>query len=299
MDSNLAFLMAAAAKKKAEANALPDVSSIDNGKVLGVVDGEWGLAEDAGAVLPDVTQADDGDVLGVVSGTWSKMNVDTLPAVTGADNGKALGVVGGAWSAVAADLGLTKNLQNAFSTSLTYAVGDIVVYSSKLYRCTTAVTTAGAWTGTTNWTEIQLDDLQGMTNPMSAAGDLIVGGASGAAGRLAKGTAGQVLTMNSGATAPEWQTPSAGMTNPMTTQGDIIVGGTSGAATRLAKGAEGRVLTAGSSSPAWTYLPCFTSNPVSDPQVPNGQIAICLVSSEPAQASQWTNVAYFITGSNS
>lgn len=25
--------------------------------------------------------------------------------------------------------------------------------------------------------------------------------------RLAKGTAGQVLTMNAGATAPEWQTP--------------------------------------------------------------------------------------------
>ena len=41
-------------------------------------------------------------------------------------------------------------------------------------------------------------------NPMTTAGDIIYGGASGAPTRLAKGTAGQVLTMNSGATAPEW-----------------------------------------------------------------------------------------------
>lgn len=42
-------------------------------------------------------------------------------------------------------------------------------------------------------------------NPMSAAGDLIIGGASGLPTRLAKGTATQVLQMNAGATAPEWK----------------------------------------------------------------------------------------------
>ena len=41
-----------------------------------------------------------------------------------------------------------------------------------------------------------------LTNPMSAAGDIIYGGSSGTPTRLAKGTAGQVLTMNSSATAP-------------------------------------------------------------------------------------------------
>lgn len=83
----------------------------------------------------------------------------------------------------------------------------------------------------------------GMTNPMTTAGDIIYGGSSGAATRLAKGTAGQVLTMNSGATAPEWQTPSGGgMSNPMTAAGDIIVGGSSGTPTRLAKGTAGQVL---------------------------------------------------------
>ena len=36
---------------------------------------------------------------------------------------------------------------DTFSTSKTYAVGDYVVYNGKLWKCTTAVSTAGAWTG--------------------------------------------------------------------------------------------------------------------------------------------------------
>ncbi|MGQ7814568.1 hypothetical protein ACUTAH_02640 [Metapseudomonas furukawaii] len=47
-----------------------------------------------------------------------------------------------------------------------------------------------------------------MANPMTTAGDLIVGGSSGAPQRLAKGADGQVLTMVSGAEA--WATPAAG-----------------------------------------------------------------------------------------
>jgi len=48
----------------------------------------------------------------------------------------------------------------------------------------------------------------GFTNPMTTAGDIIVGGASGAAQRLGIGSAGQVLTVVSG--APAWATPSGG-----------------------------------------------------------------------------------------
>ena len=47
----------------------------------------------------------------------------------------------------------------------------------------------------------------GMSNPMTTAGDTIYGGASGTPERLAIGTTGQVLTVNSGATAPTWATP--------------------------------------------------------------------------------------------
>ena len=47
----------------------------------------------------------------------------------------------------------------AFSDSRTYLVGEYVTYGGVLYRCKTAVTTAGAWTGTSNW---EADD---MTSP--------------------------------------------------------------------------------------------------------------------------------------
>jgi hypothetical protein len=39
-----------------------------------------------------------------------------------------------------------------FSESSTYAVGTYVTYNGGLYVCSAAVTTAGAWTGSTNWT---------------------------------------------------------------------------------------------------------------------------------------------------
>jgi hypothetical protein len=45
---------------------------------------------------------------------------------------------------------------------------------------------------------------------LDAAGDVIYATANDTPARLALGTAGQVLTVNSGATAPEWATPAAG-----------------------------------------------------------------------------------------
>ena len=86
-------------------------------------------------------------------------------------------------------------------------------------------------------------------NPMTSAGDIIVGGEDGAAERLAKGTDGKVLKMVSG--APAWADDSSGMLNPMTTAGDLIVGGEDGAAGRLAKGTDGQVLSMVSGAPAW------------------------------------------------
>ena len=52
----------------------------------------------------------------------------------------------------------------------------------------------------------------GLTNPMTAAGDVIYGGASGTPTSLAVGTAGQVLKVNAGATAPEWGAAGGGWT---------------------------------------------------------------------------------------
>ena len=49
-------------------------------------------------------------------------------------------------------------------------------------------------------------------NPALVQGDLIYADGTDTINRLAKGTAAQVLTMNTGATAPEWSAP-AGLTN--------------------------------------------------------------------------------------
>lgn len=90
----------------------------------------------------------------------------------------------------------------------------------------------------------------GMANPMTTAGDLIVGGSAGAPTRLPiASTDGYVLTRVAGAVA--WAAATGGMSNPMTTAGDIIIGGASGAPTRLAPGTNGHVLTLVSGSPAW------------------------------------------------
>lgn len=86
-----------------------------------------------------------------------------------------------------------------------------------------------------------------LSNPMTTAGDLIVGGVSGAGARLAKGSDGKVLSMVSGSVA--WA--DASLTNPMTTAGDLIVGGVSGAGARLAKGSDDTVLTMVGGAVAW------------------------------------------------
>jgi hypothetical protein len=55
-------------------------------------------------------------------------------------------------------------------------------------------------------------DTTGMTNPMTTTGDTIYSSSGSTPARLGIGTAGQVLQVNSGATAPEWATPAGGVT---------------------------------------------------------------------------------------
>ncbi len=88
-------------------------------------------------------------------------------------------------------------------------------------------------------------------SPMTSGGDLIYGGVSGSALRLANGSSGQVLTSAGTTLAPFWATPSPGFVNPMTSVGDMIIGGIGGAATRLAATTNGYILTLVSGSPAW------------------------------------------------
>lgn len=59
----------------------------------------------------------------------------------------------------------------------------------------------------TTWDDVTPSG-SGSSNPMTAAGDIIIGGTAGAATRLAKSTDGKVLTLVSG--SPDWATPSGG-----------------------------------------------------------------------------------------
>lgn len=53
---------------------LPDVTSEDNGKVLKVTEGSWGVGSDNS--LPDVTSEDNGRLLQVVNGSWAVVDLD-------------------------------------------------------------------------------------------------------------------------------------------------------------------------------------------------------------------------------
>lgn len=55
--------------------------------------------------------------------------------------------------------GALSSIAEVFDDATTYSVGEFVLYNNLLYVCTTAVTTPGDWTGSTNWTRITVDDM--------------------------------------------------------------------------------------------------------------------------------------------
>jgi len=77
-----------------------------------------------------------------------------------------------------------------------------------------------------------------LANPMTTPGDLIVGGAAGAATQYAAGASGLVLTANGVGVAPTWQAAAGGAVAPLTLTGTtgvvpLTVNGIFGAATGI------------------------------------------------------------------
>ncbi len=81
------------------------------------------------------------------SSTYIDVTIDGSNVITATLNATAVSLLTKADTAIQPDV-----IAPAFSTSSTYALGDYVMYNGKLYECTTAVTTAGAWVSG-SWTE--------------------------------------------------------------------------------------------------------------------------------------------------
>ena len=90
-----------------------------------------------------------------------------------------------------------------------------------------------------------------LTSLLTAQGDIIYASGANTPERLAKGTARQILAMNSGATAPEWI---ASLQSLITASGDIIYGSAANTPAVLAKTTDGFFLKLVAGLPAWSAL---------------------------------------------
>ena len=92
------------------------------------------------------------------------------------------------------------------------------------------------------------------------AGDVLYATGSTTLAKLAKGTAEQILSMNSGATAPEWTTAAAtagGTGQTGFTAGDILYANSTTTLTKLGKGTarQGLQTNSGATAPEWAASP--------------------------------------------
>ena len=109
----------------------------------------------------------------------------------------------GTVTSITAGTGLTGG---TITTSGTIGLGGVLPTLAGLANSSGSLANNGSgglsWTGGSGG---------GFSNPMTAVGDLVIGGTAGAAQRLGIGSSGQVLTVASG--APAWVTPSTVTSN--------------------------------------------------------------------------------------
>lgn len=144
-------------------------------QILNLANGAKDTADDAKAAADDVS-----DDWAAVTATATTLEAGSPATATFANNNFAFGIPKGDTGATGAkgdkgdkgdtgatgakgdkgdkgDNGDVTNIADAYSTSATYAVGDYCIYNSQLYRCTTAITTAEAWTAS-HWTAVAMGD---------------------------------------------------------------------------------------------------------------------------------------------
>jgi len=99
------------------------------------------------------------------------------------------------------------NWKGTYAGATAYKVDDVVSYNGSSYICIQA-STGNLPTDTAYFEQMSSAGTNGtdgtdLTTTLTTQGDIVYRDGSGLQ-RLAKGTAGQALLMNSGATAPEW-----------------------------------------------------------------------------------------------
>jgi len=110
----------------------------------------------------------------------------------------ASGIEGRSATEVKTDL----SLNNVENTAVSTWTGSTNIAS-------VGTVTAGTWNGTAI-----ADEYGGTGQTTYTQGDILYASASNTLSKLAKGTAGKILTMNSGATAPEWASAASGSDTP-------------------------------------------------------------------------------------
>ena len=117
------------------------------------------------------------------------------------------------------NLGAIKfNWKGAYAGGTAYTVDDVVSSGGSSYVCIQASTGNAVGNATAYWNIMSTKGTNGTNGTngtdigttLTTQGDILYRDGSGLQ-RLAKGTAGQVLQMNSGATAPEYATASGGI----------------------------------------------------------------------------------------
>ena len=122
------------------------------------------------------------------------------------------------------NLGAIKfNWKGAYAGGTAYTVDDVVSSGGSSYVCILA-STGNATSNGTYWEQMSSAGTNGtdLTTTLTTQGDVLYRDGSGLQ-RLAKGTASQVLKMNSGATAPEWGTDVGGKILQVTSTSKVDV----------------------------------------------------------------------------
>lgn len=123
--------------------------------------------------------------------TGSTTQTVTMPAVSGLVAGMQYRIV---------------NLSTGVVTVQSSGANAIQAMASDTQLILTVISTSGTTAASWDWSYLSTQAALPFANPMTTGGDIIYGGASGVATRLANGSAGQVLTANGSTSAETWTT---------------------------------------------------------------------------------------------